>query len=63
MTVVTTSTLLPSVLKDQICFIKEQIAEVEAAHLLEHISLREYNSQCESLWEKLQLLESQLANW
>lgn len=59
----TTASLFPSVLKDQICYIKEQIAELEAKHFLEEITLREYNSQCEELWEQLDALINQQANW
>jgi hypothetical protein len=63
MSTITTSTLLPSVIKDQIDFIVDQLVDLQIMNENGELTAREYAVKCEELWKQKETLESQLANW
>lgn len=63
MSTITTATLLPSVLKDQINFVIDLIVELQLLNNEGQLTAREFAIQSEELWQQKETLEGQLANW
>jgi hypothetical protein len=63
MSTISTSTLLPSVLKEQINFIIDELVDLQLLNEQGELTAREFATKSEELWEQKETLESQLANW
>lgn len=63
MSTTTTATLLPSVLKDQINYIIDELIELQLLNDQGELTAREFAVRSEELWQQKETLESQLANW